>query len=370
MRQSETLEAGFAPIPDDVLDASVLNTARPPASALCAEGLLMVTQPDFAHLAAITFTLGRGNGRGRGAEREQLRQALPRLLESFEEHHGRIVRARFGTSSAAAALTDRDELTIVLGYRTTTGPDELIDVLRRCEQISYTGWHRLAQWDRRLLQRTVWSVVEDALRLLDETAPGEPASPDRLRVIARLGARLDEAEDFMLRCSARRTQARYLKGMLAGSAVTGLVLVAALVSVAIAADVTRLVGELLLIATAGAVGAVTSVLSRMTSDSSRTNLPNLDSDMKTTDVRLVGALRPVVGLVFALAIYVLVEGAAIPVDEGEASARTALLTSMGFLAGFSERFAQDMFVRSGHGLAGTGDPSPATGPAAGLAGPR
>lgn len=54
---------------------------------------------------------------------------------------------------------------------------------------------------------------------------------------------------------------------------------------------TRLAGQLLLVATAGAVGAVVSVLWRMTSGGFRMNLPTLSHEMKGTDVRLMAALR-------------------------------------------------------------------------------
>ena len=49
--------------------------------------------------------------------------------------------------------------------------------------------------------------------------------------------------------------------------------------------------------------------------------------------------------------------------------QTALYVTIGFLAGFTERFAQDMFVRSGNGLQGVMGDSPSTGPSAGLAPP-
>ena len=49
--------------------------------------------------------------------------------------------------------------------------------------------------------------------------------------------------------------------------------------------------------------------------------------------------------------------------------QTALYVTIGFLAGFTERFAQDMFVRSGAGLQGVMGDSPSTGPSAGLAPP-
>jgi len=187
--------------------------------------------------------------------------------------------------------------------------------------------------------------------------------------LQRLAARLDAAEDFMLRCAARRTQARYLKGMLLGAIVVGALLTLALVVLVANDAMTQLAGELLLAAMAGAVGAVFSVLARMTSGSLQTNLPTLDHDMKNTDLRLIAALRPVVGMVLALAVYVLVRGGMVPIAEAGGPTRTALLTGIAFLAGFSERLAQDVFIRSGQGLVGSMGDSPTKGPAAGLAPP-
>jgi hypothetical protein len=131
-------------------------------------------------------------------------------------------------------------------------------------------------------------------------------------------------------------------------------------------DLTRLAGQLLLVATAGAVGAVVSVLWRMTSDSFRMNLPTLSHEMKGTDLRLVAGLRPVIGLVFGLASIALVMGAVIPVDTRTGATQTALFAGIAFLAGFSERLAQDMFVRSGQGITGVMGDSPSIGPSAGI----
>ena len=132
----------------------------------------------------------------------------------------------------------------------------------------------------------------------------------------------------------------------------GAMIAAVTVTLGATGDLTRLGGQLLLVATAGMVGAVVSVLWRMTSGSFRMNLPTLDPDMKGTDLRLMAALRPVIGLVFALGAIVLVMGELIPLDQQDGTSQSALFAGIAFLAGFSERLAQDMFVRSGQGLAG------------------
>jgi hypothetical protein len=210
----------------------------------------------------------------------------------------------------------------------------------------------------------IFSVIEEALRLLDTKAKVECG--DCLRALTK---RLNEAEEFMLRCAARRAQSKYLKGMLGGTLITGALVGAVALVLIDGGDLTRLAGQLLLVATAGAVGAAVSVLWRMTSGSFRMNLPTLGHEMKGTDVRLMAALRPVIGLVFALATIVLVMGAVIPVDQGSGAKQTALFAGIGFLAGFSERLAQDMFVRSGQGVTGVMADSPSAGPSAGLAPP-
>jgi hypothetical protein len=62
-------------------------------------------------------------------------------------------------------------------------------------------------------------------------------------------------------------------------------------------------------------------------------------------------------------------GAVIPVDKQTGTTQTALFAGIAFLAGFSERLAQDMFVRSGQGITGVMGDSPSGGPSAGLSPP-
>jgi hypothetical protein len=68
-------------------------------------------------------------------------------------------------------------------------------------------------------------------------------------------------------------------------------------------------------------------------------------------------MRPGIGGIFALAVFVFVESPLVPLAAASKS-DTYLLVALGFLAGFSERFAQDVFVRSGQGLTGPGGDAP------------
>jgi hypothetical protein len=323
-------------------------------------GALKGGQPPFAHVALASYLARRPEVPE--ADRAFLRRNFADMFERFERSSGRIVSWYMATEVfAAAALTDKDGISVTLGRELPPGSAELVDLIRRCQQVAYSAWHRLNRFDRRQCQTMVFQVIEEALRRLD--TDGVVRSDD---CMGPLKDRLDQAEEFMLRCATRRAQAKYLKGMLVGTVAIGAALAAATVVLVAMGDLTRLGGQLLLVATAGMVGAVVSVLWRMTSGSFRMNLPTLDPDMKGTDLRLMAALRPVIGLVFALGAIVLVMGELIPLDQQDGTSQSALFAGIGFLAGFSERLAQDMFARSGQGLAGPAGDSPSAGPSAGL----
>jgi hypothetical protein len=323
-------------------------------------GALKSGQPRFAHVALASWLARRSDVPE--ADRAFLRQNFADMFERFEQGSGRIVSWYMATEVfAAAALTDEDGISVTLGRELPPGSAELVALIRRCQQVAYSAWHRLNRFDRRQCLTMVFQVIEEALRRLDTDGPVR--SDD---CMGPLKDRLDEAEEFMLRCATRRAQAKYLKGMLLGTVAIGAVIAAVTVALLAMDDLSRLAGQLLLVATAGMVGAVVSVLWRMTSGSFRMNLPTLDHDMKGTDLRLMAALRPVIGLVFALGAIVLVMGELIPLDQQDGTSQSALFAGIAFLAGFSERLAQDMFVRSGQGLAGAAGDSPSAGPSAGL----
>jgi hypothetical protein len=323
-------------------------------------GALKAGRPRFAHVALASY-LARSPDVP-DADRALLRRNFTDMFERFERSSGRIVSWYMAREVfAAAALTDKDGISVTLGRELPPGSEELVGLIRRCQQVAYTAWHRLNRFDRGQCQTMIFQVIEEALRRID--TDGTVRSDE---CMGPLKDRLDQAEEFMLRCATRRAQSKYLKGMLLGTVAIGALIAAVTVTLMAMGDLTRLGGQLLLVATAGMVGAVVSVLWRMTSGSFRMNLPTLDHDMKGTDLRLMAALRPVIGLVFALGVIVLVMGELIPLNKQDGTSQSALFAGIGFLAGFSERLAQDMFARSGQGLASAAGDIPSAGPSAGL----
>jgi hypothetical protein len=310
-------------------------------------------------------------------DRELLRKHFDVLLTNFQAEHGSIVRSYFASHClAAAALTSKDEIEVVLVG--DVPPSELIQIIRRAQGLGYSAWHRLEEYDRKLCQRMVFSVILEVLRRLDSAVASQPATATvngraskqmTASELAFLQANLDEAEDFMLRCATRRAQTQYVRGMLNyGSLLVALLVVIAIVAASVNDSFDNTLGQAVLVSIAGAAGAMVSVMWRMTSGTFSINLPTLGDRSGDSQLHLMGAVRPAIGAVFALAVFLIVKSPLIPLEVASKT-DTYLLAALGFLAGFSERFAQDMFVRSGEGLAGPGGDSPSSGLSAGLAPP-
>jgi hypothetical protein len=354
----------------------------------------------FFHVA-LAYLFGR-DGRGPGGEpipegeQELCRKHFPALLEAYEHGHGPICGSFYAQHAfAAAAITEKDEIDILWSRAESIRSPGEVRLLSRSHQLAYAAYHRLHRYDRRHCQQMIFSVVLELLRRVDQerqdavkqTGSRNGAAPngngagsgragadqklerERRRQLAELSERLDEAEDFMLRSATRRTQNHYLKGMLRG---TGVVLAC----VGIIAWVLWEVGlagsenaDVILALSAGALGALVSVLMRMTVGEFSMNLPTLDSEMHETDVYLVAAVRPLIGAVSGVVAYALVRSSLVPVDPGSGDDPTFLWMGIAFLAGFSERLAQDMFARSGRGLEGPVGEAPTSGPSAGLSPP-
>ena len=322
----------------------------------------------FSHVA-LAYLFGREGRDPDGeaipqGEKQVCRELFPALLEAYERRHGEICKSFFAQHAfVAAAITEKDELEILWSRQESLQNPAEVRLLSRCDVVSYAAYHRLHQYDRRHCQQMIFSVVMELLRRIDRQRR-EPAGEVREEQLDELSDRLDEAEDFMLRSAKRRTQSHYLKGMMAG---TGAVLVGVgllgwlLSALGLAGSENA---DAVLALSAGALGALISVLMRMTGG--QFNLPVLDSEMQKTDVHLVAAARPLIGAVSGVVAYALVRSSLVPIDSQSSEDPTFLWMGIAFLAGFSERLAQDMFARSGRGLEGPAGDAPTSGPSAGL----
>src|SRR5918992_805156 len=153
-------------------------------------GALKGGSPRFAHVALASYLARRPDVPE--ADRALLRRSFPDMFERFERSSGRIVSWYMATEVfAAAALTDKDGISVTLGRELPPGSAELVDLIRRCQQVAYSAWHRLNQFDRSRDRRARGGGRPDAPRRpaaargdgRDGRRRGQRAVADDLRVV-------------------------------------------------------------------------------------------------------------------------------------------------------------------------------------------
>jgi hypothetical protein len=150
---------------------------------------------------------------------------------------------------------------------------------------------------------------------------------------------LRNIEGYYLQAGQKRARLRYVEGML----VLGTVAIA--ISAVLTGAILDIFGLLDLESagvrrfyacmTAGAVGAIVSVLTRM--GGSRGGF-TIDHELGSFGVMLLGSFRPLIGAVSGVILSFLVQTDLVPIDKGALSLEFYVVVA--FLAGFSERWTQ------------------------------
>src|SRR5262245_13044678 len=184
------------------------------------------------------------------------------------------------------------------------------------------------------LQIELAAIQGDLLTLMD----GKPTEQQARSAFALSRKRIETARSNFRIGALTRATSRYLEGIV--------------IALAVLAPVSLLIGswvqgrvpgkEAALMATACAIagmfGALVSVLTRISGR-------GLDLDYRAGKrmLHVVGFARPVLGAIFASALYFATIGGLVPLKAPDDDAvRFAFFIGIGFIAGFSERYAQDM----------------------------
>jgi hypothetical protein len=191
-----------------------------------------------------------------------------------------------------------------------------------------------------------YGLATGLLTLLDQengrTGDSQSPSPDFAKELKQLRGHAEEAERQFHEAAARSAQVRYGRGMLGGMA--ALIVFSALIGFAFLHwDVRAEYGVAFL---AGGLGAIVSVLQRMGKNRlliSNQGAPEL--------IRVIGAMRPWIGGIFGIVVAAVIQSKILPVISEPEGSGLAFYTVVGFLAGFNERFAQDMLSNSSKSLA-------------------
>jgi hypothetical protein len=285
---------------------------------------------------------------------DEARAAELALLDRFIEQHGELRQAYYCTNIVGGcALTEHHEMRgrrrltrRVLHTVLNAASSELIAMETTCNTLtasanSVFGNRPSALADLTIATDVVYSAMTHVLRAADDAAVANGPPTGTLTEAA-----LDEvrqAEQFVNRAVHREGGFTYFQGVLGGAVLT--LVLCSILGVASALywsgviNTPGLVGAVVF----GALGAVTSVFQRISSDG--VTLAFTPSRLR---LMALGALRPLVGATFgAVAYFGLVAGVlgSAAASAGPASAFGVSVVT-GFAAGFSERLATDVVKRA------------------------
>jgi hypothetical protein len=287
------------------------------------------------------------------------------VLTAFEARHGQLTRVYWCSEiESAVALTERKRLrglrSPVFGFHresdwaTQTAP-EVAAELHRCDELAVRANAVLTGVRQRICLELVVSCAAHLLSLVD-TRAGAGDEKKTAEAVEHERAQMKKVKDYYCEAANGQAQLIYFGGI-----ATVMVALAAVCTLWLSLTWATPIAALI----AGAIGAVVSVVQRINSGSFE-----LDYDVGGPYIFFLGGLRPLIGGAFAVAISFAFDGGLLhaPVAAAESTdhRRLALLV-ISFLAGFSERFAQDTLTAALPEAKSTPAPTPAASPSSGTA---
>lgn len=291
---------------------------------------------------------------GKASDPSSAERRFRELLASFESTTGEIVDAYWCREEASAvALTRREHWARrgLLGRRrkldyrlhrvsdwVATSTHELADLLHDCDILAIKAAHGLERVPRAVVMQWLLLVESHLLGFIERHRDAPPTADEVERFARRERAELRRIEDYYFRSGEKRARMRYVEGMFGVGVL--FVVVAALATAGILSVFGALelesagVREFFACTAGGAVGAIVSVLMRMSGRGSFA----IDHELGQREVVLVGAYRPMIGAVSGIVVYFLVQTTILPLDN--AALTFPFYVVLSFLAGFSERWTR------------------------------
>jgi hypothetical protein len=268
--------------------------------------------------------------------------------ERFEEENGTIISQYWcsGEASGIALTIKRRPLlladTVRLHWATdwsTKEKPKLMRLLYECESLAVRVQEVLRDTSRRVAMQSLFNVISFLLGFAETERAGNDRAVDQVDRAVR--ERLDKIESYYRHAAIRSGQITYVGGMLFGMLPMLPLGIVAAIAIGGATNHKSAAGIGILCFCAGAVGALVSVMSRMSSGTVR-----VDWEFGKDTLRTLGALRPLVGATFGLMTYLALKSGVVGLQLSGGGDDSYYYVVFAFAAGFSERLAQDMLLGS------------------------
>jgi hypothetical protein len=287
--------------------------------------------PELVHLHAIW----RDALEGRREPLHDIDRRYHELRAAFERRHGAIV-SEYWCERVASAVVLTSQQGKLAFHRVsdwaTEGRPEVAAQIHRCDELAAKASQVLTGVRERISLQLVTASAAHLLSLAESQTDEKKLAA----AIEQERKNLDGVEAYYHDAASGQAQVVYFTGI----ALSMLLLVGAAV---LGGFLVHLPGiddrEFYGCLAAGAIGAVVSVVQRINAGRFE-----LEYDVGCHYVRFLGALRPLIGAVFGLALYFAITSRILKLFElppGGTTSRFYALLVIAFLAGFSERWAQD-----------------------------
>jgi hypothetical protein len=235
-------------------------------------------------------------------------------------------------------------------WRTAHAP-RIAAMLHDWETLGIRASEVLRGTSEKIALQQIYAASSRLLGLVDRKRPRAP-SEGLMRQLERIHVReLRGVTKYYERAAENQARIVYFQGMAWGAALLALLVGAAfLLGWALGWLDPGEVGVQVFFVTIamGATGAILSVMTRM----AKAHGFNIDYEVGRKPARFLGALRPWIGAMFALALYIAIKGGVVAVFPDATETETvSFYAAIAFLAGFSERWAKVLI----EGATGGGD---------------
>jgi hypothetical protein len=295
-------------------------------------------------------------GSGQDGVDQELAARFERQHEVEEVYYGRNL-------GVAAALTvSSDDPDTGQRIHIACGPDVRLDDSIQTLLFDVAALYRQADLTlkgrtRRIFLSMLFGVVAELFKVLDRAAAVRTSPDERLGCtrIQYLRRGCERARGYFERSTQRHAQVWYFLGMLGGLAAVAVLAFLLPLGLERLPNLESSSGQFLVSLGTGSCGAVVSVMYGMTSGSLRLNYLVASGESGRGVLVFAGSLRPLVGAMFGVVLYVLLISGLLPLDIPDDPERATFFhIAVAFLAGFSERWARGILDGTEENVGGSG----------------
>jgi hypothetical protein len=287
-------------------------------------------------------------------------------LTSFQESEGALIHAYWATRRPSAVgltvkeggwfvslLNDHDAKIRLHRVTDWLAPEaKLAELLHHCDTLAIKVSEVLRGTPERIAKQWLFAVESHLLGFIERTRGKAEAE----EITATYNSQADELiqiERYYASAGEKAARIVYFWGMIVGvafAATVGFALAGVLWRTGWFNQPQRLRTETFFVCfIAGGIGAVVSVLMRMSS-----NKFQVDYEVGRSTIRRLGSFRPFIGAVFGMALYFLFRSGISQVSVPSAPPKTVFFFGiLAFLAGFNERWTNVLFGKAELTIAGS-----------------